>query len=440
MSRAAPKPAAPGGSRRLRRVAASTMLLLAIACTGQGSTRGTRGALSPARPGPPTPRATAPTEPRLALPARVAVELSAMAGAAEASIVDATGTPRRIAVADGAVRLDGGAPRTEVVVRGPVRIRETLHRGDARVTHGLRRGLRTIIEIDLEEYVAAVVAAELPIWSAEPAELEAQAIAARTFAVQGLRARRAASEDLVLTDGVLDQAYRGAFEGKSSAGAARARKRLEAAVRATRGLVLLRGNGLEEARYHASCGRHTANFADVFAHEVRALRAAGPTGVRCRPCATRAAAEQANGAPDEARPLGWIARLEPGDLRRAGEALDLGGPVTLLAPARVDRAGRWLEVHVAGPDGELRVEPFDDLRAAIGYDVLKGSAIVTTLPRPGRPIGPEGLTVQGRGRGHGVGLCQEALRDLAREGWSAARILRHYYPGTRLERLPTARD
>ena len=65
---------------------------------------------------------------------------------------------------------------------------------------------------------------------------------------------------------------------------------------------------------------------------------------------------------------------------------------------------------------------------------------MTTLPRPGRPIGAEGLTVQGRGRGHGVGLCQEALRDLAREGWSAARILRHYYPGARLERLPAARD
>ena len=252
--------------------------------------------------------------------------------------------------------------------------------GDARVTSGPRRGLRAVVEIGLEEYVAAVVAAELPIWSAEPAELEAQAIAARTFAVQGLRARRAAGEDLVLTDGVLDQAYRGAYEGTDSARAARARQRLEAAVRATRGLVLLRGDGLEEARYHASCGRHTANFADVFAHEVRALGAAGPAGERCRPCATRAAAEQANGAPDEARPLGWIARLEPGDLRRAGEALGLGGPVTLLAPARVDRAGRWLEVHVAGPDGVLRVEPFDDLRAAIGYGVLKGSAIVTTLP------------------------------------------------------------
>lgn len=440
MNRAAPKPAVPGGPGRLRRVAPATLLLFAIACTGQATSRGTRSALPPARPGAPPPRVNEPAAARLALPARVAVELSSVAGASEVTILDTTGASTRITAAGGAVRPGTGAPRAEVLLRGPVRIGETLHQGDARVTSGPRGGLRAVVEIGLEDYVAAVVAAELPIWSAEPAELEAQAIAARTFAIQGLRARRAAGEELVLSDGVLDQAYRGAYEGASSRGAARARQRLVAAVRATRGLVLLRGDTLEEARYHASCGHHTANFADVFADEVRELGAAGPTGVRCRPCATRAAAEQANGAPAATRPLGWIARLEPGDLERAGEALDLGGPVTLLAPARVDRAGRWLEVHVAGPDGVLRVEPFDDLRAAIGYGVLKGSAIVTTLPRPGRPIGAEGLTVQGRGRGHGVGLCQEALRDLAREGWSAARILRHYYPGARLERLPAARD
>lgn len=440
MSRAAPKPIVPGGLGHLRKVAPATLLLLAIACTGHPTSRSTRSALPPARPGAPGPRVTEPAPARPALPARVSVELSAVAGSSEVTIVDATGRSRRLIAADGAVRLGADAPRAEILLRGPVRIAEALHLGDARVTSGPRGGLRAVVEIGLEDYVAAVVAAELPIWSAEPAELEAQAIAARTFAIQGLRARRAAGEDLVLSDGVLDQAYRGAYEGTNSGGAARARQRLVAAVRATRGLVLMRGDVLEEARYHASCGHHTANFADVFADEVRELGAIGPTGVRCRPCATRAAAEQANGAPAATRPLGWIARLEPGDLERAGAALDLGGPVTLLAPARVDRAGRWLDVHVAGPDGELRVEPFDDLRAAIGYDVLKGSAIVTTLPRPGRRIGTGGLTVQGRGRGHGVGLCQEALRDLAREGWSAARILRHYYPGARLERLLAARD
>ena len=233
MTPAMPKPAVPGGLGRLRTVASVTLplLLLGIACTGPGVTRGVRGALPPARPGAPVPRATAA---RLALPARVAVELSSVARAPEVSIVDSTGTSRRVTAAGDAVRLDAEPPREEVLVRGPIRIGDTLHRGDARVTRGRRGELRTIVEIGLEDYVAAVVAAELPIWSAEPAELEAQAIAARTFAVTALRARRASGADLVLTDGVLDQAYCGAYEGTSSAGAARAHRRLEAAVRATR--------------------------------------------------------------------------------------------------------------------------------------------------------------------------------------------------------------
>ena len=48
------------------------------------------------------------------------------------------------------------------------------------------------------------------------------------------------------------------------------------------------------------------------------------------------------------------------------------------------------------------------------------------------------LRVQGRGRGHGVGLCQESTRDYARAGWSAEQILKHYYPGTQVQRIERA--
>jgi stage II sporulation protein D len=37
--------------------------------------------------------------------------------------------------------------------------------------------------------------------------------------------------------------------------------------------------------------------------------------------------------------------------------------------------------------------------------------------------------VHGVGEGHGVGLCQRGAADLARQGWDAVSILRHYYPG-----------
>ena len=68
-----------------------------------------------------------------------------------------------------------------------------------------------------------------------------------------------------------------------------------------------------------------------------------------------------------------------------------------------------------------------------------GSALPSSPPAP--PSG-EGSIVRegdvfvfrGRGWGHGVGLSQWGALALANEGWSAERILEHYYPGTRVKR------
>ena len=42
---------------------------------------------------------------------------------------------------------------------------------------------------------------------------------------------------------------------------------------------------------------------------------------------------------------------------------------------------------------------------------------------------------RGRGWGHGVGLSQWGAQALAKKGWSAERILEHYYPGTAVKRF-----
>jgi stage II sporulation protein D len=43
--------------------------------------------------------------------------------------------------------------------------------------------------------------------------------------------------------------------------------------------------------------------------------------------------------------------------------------------------------------------------------------------------------VSGRGWGHGVGMSQYGAQGFAAHGWRYGRILAHYYPGTRLERV-----
>lgn len=326
----------------------------------------------------------------------------------------------------------------QLTIAGPVVIEGRTHEGTLVVERHPELGLRASVTLPLETYIAGVVAAELPIWSAAPAELEALAIAARTFAVSAIAKRRTDGQPAQLTDGVMDQAYRGTYSGKESSGSRAVADRLQKAVARTEAMVVIRGDRLEETRYHASCGGHTANFADVFESEVQRYDAHGPTGVPCKPCAERAAKEQAERGPDPKRPLSWIATVEPDALARAGAKFQLAGPIQRIEPTQRDVAGRWLEVRITGPKKAKHIR-FDALRAALGYKSWNSGMIDVLAPAVGTNI-PRGtqLRVQGRGRGHGVGLCQESARDYARAGWTAHQILSHYYPGTSVRRIEQA--
>jgi stage II sporulation protein D (peptidoglycan lytic transglycosylase) len=291
----------------------------------------------------------------------------------------------------------------------------------------LHGGLRLINAVEREDYVEGVVAAEIALWSAEPAELAAQAVCVRTYALGTLARRRQLGPDPVLLDSTLDQAYRGRHRPGDSERARLVAQRLREAVRATTGDVLVRDGELEDARFHAACGGNTADLSDVFSEA-----GAGPRGVTCPPCTARAAAEHAAGRPASTRPLGWERTFSAAELSQAARTLELGTRLTSLAPGDTNADGRWLTAQVRGSHAQRRV-PLDELRAAFGPAEFKSSRVTFLWPRAHEPI-TGGLTVRGLGRGHGVGLCQEGARDLARAGWSAWEILHHYYPGAHVER------
>ncbi|MEM6673179.1 MAG: SpoIID/LytB domain-containing protein [Planctomycetota bacterium] len=396
-------------------------VVLAVACVAGSCAAYTTGASTPVPPAaePSSRSVAASAQASLALPPHVDVVLSAYEGATSIEWTDERGAR--------------GTARDATSLRGPVKLGQRTYDGEIFVERRSEGGLQVVVRAPLEDYVEGVVAAELAIWSARPAELEAQAIAARTFAAATIAQRRRAGLDDRLTDGVLDQAYRGRHVASDTRGGRDAAARLRAAVRATEGVVLTRGAQLEEARYHAACGGHTAPFADVFRREVRERGARGPGGVPCPACAERARRETEAKAPDPTRPLAWIAEVPAERLEALGRSVDLDGPPIQLVPVRVDPAGRWLDVALRDASGTTRTVPFDDFRRAIGYGLWKSGVVAATVPRPGAALRGGSLRVQGRGRGHGVGLCQEGMRDLADEGWTSREILAHYYPGARLE-------
>ena len=68
-----------------------------------------------------------------------------------------------------------------------------------------------------------------------------------------------------------------------------------------------------------------------------------------------------------------------------------------------------------------------DLRRLLGYK---------SLPSTDFSLKQEdgGLTIEGRGWGHGVGLSQWGSLEMARQGIDYRSILLHYYPGTEIKK------
>jgi SpoIID/LytB domain protein len=82
--------------------------------------------------------------------------------------------------------------------------------------------------------------------------------------------------------------------------------------------------------------------------------------------------------------------------------------------------------ELTGTSGGVPVTPWT------GLGTIASTA--TSPPDPCAP--PDSFVITGTGYGHGVGLSQWGALAMAREGWGASRILRHYYSGTTVAPVP----
>jgi SpoIID/LytB domain protein len=219
-----------------------------------------------------------------------------------------------------ALRARIGKQRSPVALRPPVIVRPgagnllayggTEVRGELRILKGPGGSLVVVNALGLEEYLAGVVAREMPSdWPLEA--LKAQAVAARTYTVVSLELGRTKQWD-VYTD-TRSQVYAG-VSGEQPA--------TSAAVNATAGEILTFGGALAQTPYFSSSGGRTRSSLDVFGYDAPYLRAVDdPWDAR---------------SPNHA----WSPKsLTP---RRLAAALGLRSPVedAILMPA------------VAGPPGE----------------------------------------------------------------------------------------
>ena len=294
---------------------------------------------------------------------------------------------------------------------GFVRLDRTRYRGELHLVSVDDDHFWAINALDAESYLAGVLAKELyPKWS--PATFRAQAIAARSFALYH-RATFGRTHEYDLGAGTASQVY-GGMDAETDAS--------WRAVRETHGKILAFGSAGRErtflVQYSACCGG-IVNGAGVIraAHRIEPLMG-GQRCDDCRPC------------PRYRWPPVRIAKT---DLYAAlvsanPKIRELGGLKTIRVKSRT-AYDRMETVDIVGINRKKLTIRAEDLRLAV---IRSGAKTDGTLYSMNCRITDRGSAVElrdGRGFGHGVGMCQWGAEGKANRRWSAEKILQFYYPG-----------
>lgn len=257
--------------------------------------------------------------------------------------------------------------------------------------------LTAVNVLPLEEYLVGLVASEMPTdWPLEA--IKAQAVAARSYALYQKGAKAPLTGHIYDVDSnVLDQVYNGASDNE----------RVKAAVRSTKGEVLTRHGKPIKAFFNSTCGGQTESSFNVWGEKGLTTHITDPYCAR---------------SPH----LKWHYSIS----RRALAAIltKRGFPAEDITDISIDnreknpRAG----VVVIGTGSQTFYIQGSEFREMLGYNALKSTWF-------GVSIEGNNVVFEGRGFGHGVGMCQWGAKGMAEAGKGYREILAFYYPGAVLK-------
>jgi stage II sporulation protein D len=287
-------------------------------------------------------------------------------------------------------------------------------------------GITIVNRVRMDDYLRGVVPLEIGTRDArDSAAVQAQAVTARSYAYVHLGA---SSEQRLydVTASVNDQVYGGADVETAVS---------NAAVNATRGLVLQYGGRVVNAPYHSTCGGSTAAADEIWRTSTEPYlqrvsdQIPGTNRFYC----------------DISPRFRWTRTLDGPTLR---EALVRYLGTYTRTPGGYPGTPRDVQIDTRTPSGRVGTLKIATDR---GNYVLRGNDIRYVLRPPGGEIlnstafsvetteARDGsiarLTIRGTGYGHGVGMCQWGAIGRARAGQDFLTILRTYYPGTTVAAL-----
>jgi stage II sporulation protein D len=342
-----------------------------------------------------------------------------------------SGTRLAVSAANGALRVaERGTSRTVVgpatlvaTARGYPTLNARRYRGDLVMMLATDSTMHVVNRVELEAYLRGVVPREIGVRGpGERAAVEAQAVAARSYAITRL-GNRARSYDLAATTS--DQVYGGVDAENALA---------DAAIAATEGLVLMYGGRVVSAPYHSTCGGSTAEPTEVWRSRPEPFlqrvsdKIPGSDRYYC----------------DVAPRFRWERSWRADSLavvveRYIRSYAQVGaGPVGAIRGVEVEgrtESGRAAATIVETDRGRYRLQA-NDVRYV--FRTSGGELLNSTYFSAEITSGPDGklarLTIRGFGYGHGVGMCQWGAIGRARAGQDFRTILRTYFPGTSVAR------
>jgi len=261
--------------------------------------------------------------------------------------------------------------------------------------------LHVTATMPMDEYIAGVLAGEVGNFKSEEA-LKAMAVAARTYAMHFGSRHALESFDFCDTTHCQDLRLTGI------------NAHLRQIVASTAGEVLWYEGHPAAAYYHANCAGTTEDGRFLLANdEAKFPYLVQHSDVYC----------VRNGA------MQWHSEIPKREVQRAlaADGFVVPGVLRSISVAERTPSGRVELLRITGTS--TITIPGPSFRAAIGrhlgWDRLKSNWYEVS-------VAGDHISFQGRGAGHGVGLCQVGAEEMGEEGKSYREILAYYYPGTKL--------
>lgn len=301
-----------------------------------------------------------------------------------------------VKVENGKISISGKVFNEKMVKLSPkfmiIKIGRRMFRGEIEIW--VKNGKLTVVnELSIEDYVRGVINKEaIPSWSLEAKKT--QAVLARTFAVYQ-KMFNPRSELFDLAPSVLDQVYGGLDKEDLSA---------NKAVDETKGEVITKGHNAVKIYFHSTCGGNTSSSSEVWKIDEPHLQS-----VKCPYCKNSSLYR-------------WNRKIAVSELEKklSGSGYKVGKIKTIKTVR-----GKTRVLSVAVNNTSIPVNKF---REAVGFSVIWSNDFSVKKV-------DSNFVFEGKGAGHGVGVCQWGMAGMAASGKTHYEIINYYFSGVEIRKM-----